>query len=288
MNVSKKHQSITDIQTLNEKNIFLIYKGKSNKNLLLISACRFSAFAYYFSQTTDYNIYMIYVIPFIRTAGLLDETKVREIVQKTDVIVCESITNFNPFNTIDEKDPTSFFGLFGVDFNKTKIYTVPNIELHYLSHWVYNKCNVKCTPKALYDNYIKSRDILFKKCLDNKFYKTKQFIEVYFTDLQLFHSAVHPTVILSLVSFIELCEKMEIVVDLDTIVNCIKVNFLGGFESPVFKIDVETFGFTYKVTIQDEDKFEDKELLPIIDFSHLQTYENAKLIWDFFNSMQCQ
>jgi hypothetical protein len=106
--------------------------------------------------------------------------------------------------------------------------------------------------------------------------------------LQLFHSAVHPTAILSLVSFIELCEKMEITVELDTIVNCIKVNFLGGFETAIFKIDVELFDIKYKVILQDDNLFKDKTLLPIISFSHLQTYDNAKLIWDFFNSTQSQ
>jgi hypothetical protein len=163
MNLLEKNvQSINDIQALNEKNIFLVYTGKSNKNLLIISACRLSAFAYYFSQITDYNIYMIYIIPFIRTAGLLDETKVREIVKNTDVIVCESITNVDPFKTTVERDPSSFFSIFGVDFNKTKVYAVPNFELHYLSHWMYHNHNIECTPKILYDKYIISRDILFK------------------------------------------------------------------------------------------------------------------------------
>jgi FkbM family methyltransferase len=280
----KKIQGINDIQALNEKNIFLIYNGKSNKNLLIVSACRLSTFAYYFSQTTDYNIYMIYIIPFVRTKELLDETKIKDIVKKTDVIVCESITNFHPFRTIDQTEPTSFFSIFGVDFNKTKVYTIPNLEFHYLSHWVYHKCNVKCTPKALYDNYIKSRDILFKKCIDTKFYKTKKFIDIYFKKLQLFHSAVHPTVILSLVAFIETCEKMEIFVDVDSITKLIKNNFLGGFETPVFKIDIETFGLAYKATIQDDHLFEDKDLHPILDCSYLQTYENAKLIYNFFDT----
>jgi len=226
---------------------------------------------------------MIYIIPFNRTAGLLDEQKIKEIVKKTDVIVCECITNNHQFKTIDEKDPTSFFSIFGVDFNKTKVYKVPNFELHYLTHWVFHKTRAERTEKVIYDNYINSRNILFKRCIDNKFYKTKKFIEVYFKQLQLFHSAVHPTVILSLVSFMEICEKMEINVDLDTIVKFIKINFLGGFETPIFKLDIEIFDITYKVTIQDEDKFEDGTLHPIIDYSHLQTYDNAKLIWDFFD-----
>lgn len=284
MNVDKKVQSINHIQYLNEKNSFLIYEGKSNKNLLLVSSCRLSAFAYYFSQITDYNIYMLYIIPFIKEKGLLDEAKIKDIVTKTDVIVCETMTKAELFQTCNPTEPTSFFSRFGVDLNKTKIYTIPNLELHYLSHWVVYKNNIKYTSSAVYEQYIKSKDILFKKCTDTKFYKTKKFIEIYFKELQLFHSAVHPTAILSLVSFIETCEKMEIAVDLDSIKKLIKINFLGGFETPIFKLDIETFGFTYKVTIQDDDLFEDKDLHPIIDYSYLQTCENAKRIYDFFDT----
>lgn len=276
---------INDIQYLNEKNNFLIYEKKnSSKNLLLVSACRLSAFAYYFSELTDYNVYMIYIIPFIRNVDLLDEIKLKDIVKKTDVIVCETLTNSDPFKTVDPTHPTSFFSRFGVDLNKTNVYTVPNLELHYLSHWMFHKSSLQCTPAELYKNYSISRDKLFKKCEDAKFYKTKKFIELYFKDLQLFHSAVHPTVILSLVTFIETCGKMEITVDLNTIVKFIKTNFLGGFETPIFKLDVETFGLTYKVTIQDDVLFENKDLHPIIDYSHLQTYENAKLIYDYFET----
>lgn len=285
MNVeNKKVQSINEIQALNEKNIFLIYNGRSNKNLLIISACRGSSHAYYFSQVTDYNIYMLYIIPFIRDKKLLDEKKIKDIIKKTDIIVCESITTQHPFKTVDQTDPTSFFSIFCVDFKKTEIYIVPNLELHYLSHWVVHKNNIKYTSSAVYEQYIKSRDILFKKCIDTKFYKTKKFIEIYFKELQLFHSAVHPTAILSLVSFIETCEKMEIAVDLDSIKKLIKINFLGGFETPIFKLDIETFGFTYKATIQDDDLFEDKDLHPIIDYSYLQTCENAELIYNFFDT----
>jgi len=86
------------------------------------------------------------------------------------------------------------------------------------------------------------------------------------------------------VLFIEICEKMEIAVDLGSIAKFIKINFLGGHESPMFKIDVETFGFTYKVTIQDDSLFENENLQPRIDYSHLQTEENAKLIYDFFKN----
>jgi FkbM family methyltransferase len=77
---------------------------------------------------------------------------------------------------------------------------------------------------------------------------------------------------------------MEIKVDLDIITKVIKVNFLGGFETPIFNLDVETFGLTYKVTIQDDKLFKNKDLHPLIDCSHLQTYENAKLIYDYFDT----
>jgi hypothetical protein len=283
----KEHNAklINEINDLNIKNEFLVYENKkANKNILIVSACRGSSYAYYFSQLTDYNIYMIYVIPFMTDKNLLDEKKIKDIVQKTDIIVCEAITNHSPFKTVEQTDPTSFFSIFCVDFNKVKIYTVPNLELHYLSHWVFHRHHISSTKEELIKYYENSKKILFNKCDLYKFHKTKKFIEIYFKELQLFHSAVHPTNILLIVSFIETCEKMEIAVDLDSIAKIIKINFLGGFETPIFKFDIETFGFTYKATIQDDSLFEKEDLLPIIDYSHLQTYDNAKLIWNFFNS----
>lgn len=279
----KKVNFISDIQVLNEKNIFLIYNGKSNKNLLIVSACRGSAYAYYFSQVTDYNVYMIYIIPFIIDKNLLDENKIKDIVQKTDIIVCETITNHSPFKTVEQTDPTSFFSIFCVDFNKVKIYPVPNLELHYHSHRLFHKHHIS-SSEELIKYYENSKKNLFNKCDLYQFHKTKKFIELHFKDLQLFHTEGHPTVITMLVLFIDLCDQLGINIELEDIVRLIKVNFLGNHEQPVFNLDVVTYGITYKVTIQDDILFNEKDLLVINDPSHLQTCENAKLIYDFFKN----
>uniref|UniRef100_A0A6C0HFE3 Polysaccharide biosynthesis enzyme WcbI domain-containing protein n=1 Tax=viral metagenome TaxID=1070528 RepID=A0A6C0HFE3_9ZZZZ len=286
--MAHKAKLIREINRLNTENKFLIYENNaSSKNLLIVSACRGSAFAWYFSQLTDYNIYMIYVITFISANGPIpDHEIIKDIVQKADIIVAENIARIVPFNTIDKTREDGFYKTFNVDFDRTKFCLIPNLELHYLSHDLFHKSHKPCTGEELLKNYNNSKQILFTKCELFNFHKTKSFIELHFQDLQLFHSPGHPSVILLLVLFVELCEHLGISVAFEDIEKCIKVNFLGGGDTPIFNLDVETFGLTYKVTIRDDSLFNDKDLISMVDPSHLQTYENAKLIYDFFNNLR--
>jgi hypothetical protein len=277
---------IEEIKNLNVENKFLIYESKkSSKNLLIVSSCRGAAFAWYFRMITDYNIYMVYIVTYTTAiGGTLDHKIFKDVVQKADIIVAENIAHMVPFNTIDKTCEDGFYKTFNVDFDRTKIYLVPNIELHYLSHWVFHRFNIPSTKEELLKNYNKSKQILFTKCEQYNFHKTKSFIELHFRDLQLFNTVNHPSIILLLVAFIELCEHMGISLVFKDIIKCIKVDFWRGGQAPIFNIDIITFGLTFKVNIRDDSLFNDKDLVTVLESSHLQTYQIVKLIYNFFNT----
>uniref|UniRef100_A0A6C0I5W5 Polysaccharide biosynthesis enzyme WcbI domain-containing protein n=1 Tax=viral metagenome TaxID=1070528 RepID=A0A6C0I5W5_9ZZZZ len=281
---------VSEIIALNQKGQHLIYNNKSTRNLLIISSCRLSSFAYYFSNITDFNIYVIYVPLFINNeTNVLCEVSIKKILSSTDIIICEYIKNYPGLNTALTNYDTTFFNKYGLDINTVKIYTVPTLELRYLSHSIMHIDNIsmlsEISEEFINIRYERSKEILFSKIDANIFPKTKHFIQIYFKKIQLFHTTNHPCCILSLVLFIELAEKMGIKVDYETISTFIKEDFLGITETPIFKRDVDMYGFEYPVTIQSDCMFSTKNLHIRVSSTHLcEKDKSARLIFDYFNT----
>jgi FkbM family methyltransferase len=277
MSLSK---NIVSIEYLNRDKEFCIYNKNAKDNLLIISACRGANFAYYFSQTTPYNIYMIYIIPFMQNPNLrLDREQISEILKNTKVVCCEEI-KCTPF--LNTAGNNTIFDHYNVDKQTTKIFFFPNLELRYLSYVFFHDKNKY--QKTIEDYFKHSKEYLFTRMKKYNFYKSIKFIDMYFKEVQLFHTKNHPTVILSLVVFLELCEHMDITITNENINEFIKHNFLGGHEDPVFKRDIDVYGFKYKCVIHDDSLFQKENVMPILDHTHLNVESNAKLINDYYNT----
>jgi hypothetical protein len=274
-------KTIGVVQDLNANKQFCIYNKNSDENLLIISACRGANFAYYFSQITNYNIYMIYIIPFMLDQKLtLDKSIIENILKNTKIICCEEIQCAPLLNTAGNN---TFFKQWNVDESLTKIHFFPNLELRFLSSTFFHDKGKAHTDLVSYFKY--SKEYLFERMKKYNFCKSSKFIESHFKDIHLFHTIVHPTVILSIVVFIELCEHMGIKTTDENIKEFIKHNFLGGHESPVFQRDIDIYGFTYKLTLQDDSLFENPNLIPIIDYTHLNVLSNADIIINYYNTL---
>jgi hypothetical protein len=274
-------KTINDVQYLNRDKQFCIYNKNSHENLLIISACRGANFAYYFSQITNYNIYMIYVVPFMQDETLvLDKLVIDNILKNTKIICCEEIKSVPLFNTVGNN---TFFKQWNIDESLIKIHIFPNLELRYLSWTFFHDKGKTHNDLVSYFNY--SKEYLFNRMKKYNFCKSLKFIELYFKEIQLFHSLPHPTVILSIVVFIELCQHIGIKTTDENIKQFIKHNFLGGYETPVFQKDIDMYGFKYKYTLQHDSLFENSNLLPLIDHTHLNVLSNADIIINYYNTV---
>lgn len=100
------------IQALNASGKFLIINNNSKKNIFLFGACRLSGFVNYLKFIgSDYNIYIMYFIPYVLKETVLDESTIQNILNNVDIIICETSVNYPGFNTCPSSTDTFLNGL---------------------------------------------------------------------------------------------------------------------------------------------------------------------------------
>jgi hypothetical protein len=239
---------VNDINSLNLSDDFLVYNKNQRKNVLVLGACRMTSFAYYLSvlPNFNYNIYMIYIIPFMLNNTLPNYQTINRILESTDIIICENIVNHVGLNTSDNSNGKTFFETFGVQDN-VKIFKIPPIELRYFFHTNYHIFEQSFDNMESYIN--SSKQLLYERLDKLNFNKTKDFIKNNIEKYRLFHNHNHPTSTLLVCLFAELCEKMNVKIPAEYISQLLIHNFLGGNDTPIFNPDVICNNFKYKNNI---------------------------------------
>ena len=253
--------NIVEIENLNKNNNFLIYDKNAEKNLVIISACRLSSFAYYFYNLEgfNYNIYMIYVVPYIISNTLPNIEVVNKIFENTDIIVCENIKNHPGLNTSEESKDRTIFDTFTIK-KETQIFRIPPLELRCFAHTNFHIFNCSLDNfKSFSDS---SKEFLKNRLIRSSFSKTNEFIEKYFETIKLFHSHNHPSNIITIVFFIDfILNNTSFKITKEFVRNCFNVKFLDGNETPIFNIDIINNNYKFIKYVEHDNNFLNKDVL---------------------------
>jgi len=253
-------KKINDIGELNEKNNFLIYDKKVEKNILFIGSCRISSLMYYLAKYNShrkYNIYGIYVVTYTgNKINNLPKNQILEILKNTDIIICEQMCNYRYLNS-DENLSENFFKEFNVD-KKIKIIHIPNLELRMYHHDIINIFGQQ--KNNVYNYHLMSKKHLFDLNTKLGFLELNTFIETNLTKYKLFSTANHPTRILSLYLFKLLVAKIydNNFVETDLFEELFEEKFLEGNDTPIIKEDIELYNFKFNTNLQSSDILNDK------------------------------
>lgn len=239
--------SVNDVIQINENNQCLVYNNGASKNILFMGGCRVVPQMYYYNSITkDRNIYCILVFTRIK----LDDEYVKSIIKNTDIIVCENIEHYGIMNT-NVDCPVTFFKHFGVR-DDTRIYHIPNLELH-MYH--YDVINVYKIPKNdVYAHFLTSKNRLKNRMIQFGYSDLWDDFEDNLQKLRLFSTFNHPTRILSCMLFKYLSRKMGLNVDASHFEEFMKHSFLEGIDSPIFQEDIDTYNFTFHHELCDSEK----------------------------------
>jgi len=246
---------IVEIERINKSGNFLIYDKNADRNIVIISSCRLSSFAYYFNclEGFNYNIYMIYIVPYMQNSTFPDIEKLNKIFEKTDMIICENIKNFPGFNTSEECKHNSIFDTFNIN-KETRIFRIPPLELRCFAYSNFHlfKCDIH-SFKSFGDS---SKEFLENRLSRDSYHKTKKFIQTYFQTIQLFHTHNHPSNILMLVLFIEfISNSIGLRITKDFVNKCYNKKFLDGNEVPIFNIDIINNDFKFIKKVEHDNIF---------------------------------
>lgn len=263
------------LSKLNSQNNFLAYKGTKDKNVLFIGSCRITPIMFYFNQRfPEYNVYGIYV-PYWTDTSKLSKNTMQKILHNTDLIITESIKNFNILNT-DKTLENNFFNTF--DTNALQI-KVSNLELHMYIHELVNIFNVSTENMS---NYFEQSKEKLRSSLINKNQKfIWNFIEDHFQNLKLFTAHNHPTRILSILTFVKVANTIGCTLDFEFIKKISKHDFLEGNAKPITQLDINRYNFTFNTKIFDNSVLEDKTFL------YQPTEEEKTISYSTMESMLC-
>lgn len=234
------------VEKYQDRGNYLVYDHKTTNNILFIGSCRICPLMFYASEYLKLNVYGILVYKCIDT---LNEQHVRDILKNTRFIVCENIVNYGILNT------NTFQKHFATDI---PMFVIPNLDhrmyLHDLKH------TFKVEGDEATKMYHKSVEHLKAQCYDTGFPELWEFIDKHITSYRLFATYNHPTRILSLVLFKMLMRKIGYRVPIPFFHSMIHYKFLEGNDTPIFKTDIETYGFQFKVYPVDADMFNTEKL----------------------------
>jgi hypothetical protein len=110
--------------------------------------------------------------------------------------------------------------------------------------------NIRYNHEKIYDIYTKSRERLSRSLIKYDSIEIDNLINKYFTNVKLFNTCNHPTVILLLFLFKNLMKRMGIVLPLDFFNNMLKVNILEGNDTPLFNIDIMLYKFNFNEIVE--------------------------------------
>jgi hypothetical protein len=245
---------LTDVEYVNSKSkTFMVYDNKIDKNLLFMGSCRTVQLAFYFNNLNiphlKRNIYILYV-PHWSTDELresLPRDVILKILDKTDIIICESIERFGILNTYEHLEQ-NFFKHF--DVKNKLIFHIPNIELRMFHYEITRVFKRPIHEVAGY--FHKSKEHILNKLKVFGYEKVAEFIERNITKIKLFSTFNHPTRVVMLLLFKYLALKMGIHLPASFFTEMDKYNFIEGNELPVIQKDINLYNLKFSCTISDE------------------------------------
>jgi hypothetical protein len=247
--------TVNKLCDLSSQNNFLAYKGTKDKSVLFIGSCRIAPIMFYFNQMfPEHNVYGIYVPHWTDTSKLCKNT-IQKNLHNTDLIITESIKNFNILNT-DKTLENNFFKTF--DTNATQI-KISNLELHMYIHELVNIFNVSAENMSSY--FEQSKEKLRSSLINKNQEFIWNFIDNNLKNLRLFSTHNHPTRILSILTFIKVANIMGCALDFEFIKKVSKYDFLEGNSTPITYVDVEKYKFKFKTKIFENNVIYDKSFL---------------------------
>jgi hypothetical protein len=243
------------LSKLNSQNNFLAYKGTKNENVLFIGSCRITPIMFYFNQRfPEYNVYGIYV-PYWTDTSKLCRNSIQKILYNTNIIITESVKNYSILNTYKTLE-NNFFNTF--DTNATQI-KISNLELHMYIHELTNLFKI---PAENMSNYFEQSKNKLKSSLINKNQKfIWNFIEDHFQSLKLFTTHNHPCRVLSILTFMFICNIMNTEVSINFINQISRYDFLEENAKPITQLDIDRYNFVFNTRIFDNNVLEDESFL---------------------------
>lgn len=247
--------NINKLTELNSQNNFLAYSGSKDKNVLFIGSCRTAPIMFYFNKMfPEYNIYGIYV-PYWTDISKLSKNTIQKILRNTDLIITESVQNYTILNT-DKLLEINFFRTFDTNASQIKI---SNLELHMYIHELTNLFKI---PIENMSNYFEQSKDKLKSSLINKNQKfIWNFIEDHFQNLKLFTTHNHPCRVLSILTFMFICNIMNTEVSIDFINQISRYDFLEGNAKPITQLDIDRYNFVFNTRIFDNSVLENESFL---------------------------
>jgi hypothetical protein len=244
-----------DLSVLNSQNIFLAYKGLKDKNIVFLGSCRMIPLMFYMSQMfSEYNIFGIYV-PYWTNTDSLSKHTIQQILDKTDYLITETTRNYGILNT-DKMKENNFFDTFDI---KAKEIRITNLELHMYIHDIINTYGVPIHKSM---EHFQNSKLKLQSSLINKNQKfIWDFIENNLQSLKLFATHNHPCRILSILTFIFICNIIHIDLSIDFIKKISQYDFLEGNSTPITQLDIDRYGFTFDTKIFDNDIINEPALL---------------------------
>jgi hypothetical protein len=244
---------ISDVENTSD---FLIYNNYSEKNILFIGSCRIVPLMFYFNsvgiEPLRRNVYAI----LIYKHPVIDEEYMRQILQKTDIIVCENIERYPGMNT-NVSAGSTFFNRFKI--KNTKIMFIPNLELHMFHHDIINVFNIK--KELVKEHYNSSREFLINRMKRIGYIELWEEIDENISKYRLFTTYNHPTKLLSCMLFKYLLRKLGYTVDISKYREFLKYNFLEGNDTPLFEDDIRMHNISFEYELSHYTFLNVKELI---------------------------
>ena len=197
------------IEEINSNNDIIIINNNVENNILFIGSCRMVAFINYFYNDerfkNKYNYLCVMVHKTVELSKTLDTNEyIKSLINKSKILICEYMVNFNYFNTSRNRD----LNIFKIYDNFELVISLPNFDV-----FIYTKDIIRvdkyCNDKfILYlNNNINIETLtnilkIYRNNQINKYCKTiekssllelKEFILNNYLNLRLEHTSNHPT-----------------------------------------------------------------------------------------------
>lgn len=258
--MNETYKTPADISILNQKGEFCVYDRGAKENILFLGSCRHSPSMFYYSLLNpDINIYSIYT-PFWGSDSLLPLPidTINGFLGSTSIIITETIRSYGVLNT-DRKEKNNFFETFNCS-HLSEI-RVPNLHLAVYLYDIVQLCkkNRSDYKQTFEESMVRLKKSIYSKGFDNLY----DFIIRYFSEIRMFYTFNHPSMIVSMLMFKILMSKLG---EQDRIhsnfFHSVKdYNFLGGHGAPITKTDMNTYNFQFETRVFDDDIITDPSRL---------------------------
>ena len=192
----------------NKLNNFQVKNANKNKNIFFIGSCSLAPIINYIRLLeifSNYNIHYIYVVNFKEQK--VPVKIINEIIQNTEIIVCEKVKGFKYLNT-DKQASCNIFQTYDIP-KSCKIINISNLEFTMF----YSDLLTSNSIKNMLEIRNKSLKRLKNKLLSNKQYNIFELLDEYVFNqkVPLCYTANHPSGALTLLSFKHICDNVKFI-----------------------------------------------------------------------------